>query len=346
MNIVKGIEGDYIETKDDHLIFDVKGLLHPDDRKICFIRFYPDPSGDREKNGIKYTKIYDLDERYSFLKKKYPKYVFYSENFDLELQGVKNENIKKIYTPRDYFNALYEKKDLSRLEKLSLELCDIFIKQGDLSEGSIGITGSPMVGLNKNSSDIDLVIYGTENSLAFQDRLAQILRGGATFCREYNLQEYQVHYDWRVGGSGVPFDIFLKCERRKLHQGMYKGFEFFIRYIKSPEDWQGTYMDYVYKNYGRIKVKARIIDSRDSIFTPCSYKIDPQEIIECSPSSDNYSMKDIREVNSFRGRFCEHAIEGEDVIIEGKLEKVSYKHEQEYFRILLSDQIKDKMTLA
>ena len=45
---MKGIEGDYIETK-DNLFFDVKGILHPKDRKICFIRFYPHSDGDRVK---------------------------------------------------------------------------------------------------------------------------------------------------------------------------------------------------------------------------------------------------------------------------------------------------------
>ena len=63
-----GIEGDYIETKTTHLFFDVKGLHHPNDRKICFIRFYPHENGDRLKEGKKYEKVYDLDKRYSFLK--------------------------------------------------------------------------------------------------------------------------------------------------------------------------------------------------------------------------------------------------------------------------------------
>ena len=74
MNIIEGIEGDYIETKDSNLFFDVKGLFHPNDRKICFIRFFPSPDGDRIKEGIKYRKIYELHERYIFLKENYPKY--------------------------------------------------------------------------------------------------------------------------------------------------------------------------------------------------------------------------------------------------------------------------------
>ena len=65
LSFLKGIEGDYIETKNDGLIFDVKGLLHPKDRKICFLRFYPSPEGDRVRYGKHYKKIYDLKKRYN-----------------------------------------------------------------------------------------------------------------------------------------------------------------------------------------------------------------------------------------------------------------------------------------
>ena len=67
MDHLKGIEGDYLETKEDHLFFDIKGVHHPKDAKICFIRFHPDPNGDREINGMKYKKIYDLAERFAYL---------------------------------------------------------------------------------------------------------------------------------------------------------------------------------------------------------------------------------------------------------------------------------------
>ncbi|MFX1237643.1 MAG: hypothetical protein ACFFAS_10740 [Promethearchaeota archaeon] len=342
MDIVKGIEGDYLETK-EHLFFDIKGIHHPRDRKICFLRFYADPQGDRLKDGTRYKKIYDLKERYAYLKKNYPKYIFFSERLDLELQGVKNDDILKIYTPRNYRIELEKKKDRSKLENCSLELCELFTSEGDLPSESIGISGSPMVGLNKEQSDIDLIVYGTQESLRFQSHLSDVLNDQDNFCRQYNLEEYQIHYDWRVGGSNVPFDKFFECEKQKLHQGIYKGFEFFIRYIKSPEDWKGAYGDYRYENYGRIKLKARILDSTDSIFTPCSYKIEPLELQEGKPNSSDFNIKDILEVNSYRGRFCEHAVNGETVIIEGKLEKVIYKENSQYLRIMLTDQVRDAM---
>ncbi|MHA1723804.1 MAG: hypothetical protein ACTSYC_01490 [Promethearchaeota archaeon] len=340
--IIEGIEGDYIETKKDHLFFDVKGILHPSDRKICFIRFYPDPAGNRIKNGLRYKKIYDLKKRFEFLNKNYPQYLFYSQQWDVELQGVKNEDIKKIYTPREYLKSLTHRSNLTRLEKCSLELCSLFISEGNLPEHTIGISGSPMVGLYKDDSDIDLIIYGTEISKQFQEYLPSIFEDN-NFCRKYTLSEYQTHYEWRVGGSDIPFDMFLFTEQRKLHQGMYKGFEFFIRYIKSPKDWCGSYDDYKFKNLGRISLKAKIINSDDSIFTPCSYQIEPQKILHVDIKDKEIMMKEIKEISSFRGRFCEQAKAGENVLVEGKLEKVYFQDKLSYYRILLQDQVLDKM---
>jgi hypothetical protein len=262
----------------------------------------------------------------------------------MELQAVPNDQIRKIYCPRDYLKDVLEKNHLSRIEKCSLELCELFVELGKIPIENIGITGSPMIGLQKDDSDIDLIIYGTDISLSFQEKLRVILKEN-NFCMEYNLQEYQTHYEWRAGGSDIPFDKFLFCERRKLHQGMYKGFEFFIRYIKSPEDWGGNFYDYQYENCGRIRLKAKIIDSQEGIFTPCSYKIETLQIIENNSNLKTINLNMIKEISSFRGRFCEQAIPGEVVMAEGKLEKVLYKNKREYHRILLQDQVSDKMII-
>ncbi|MHA1272503.1 MAG: hypothetical protein ACTSQP_09790 [Promethearchaeota archaeon] len=340
----KGIEGDYIELENNQLIFDVKGVLHPKDKKICFLRFYPDPKGDRIRNNVKYKKIYDLKERFDFLKKNYPQYIFFSEQLDIEIQGVRNSEIKKIYHPKDFLISLEDKKKLTKTEELSLELCNLFIEQGGVPKESIGISGSLMVGLNKDESDIDIIIYGTSISHDFQESLNKILLNPNNYCRQYNLEEYKSHYKWRVGGSNIPFEKFLFSERRKKHQGIFKDREFFIRYIKSPNDWGGTFYDFKYKNYGRITLMAEIVDATDSIFTPCSYQINPLKIIDIKNIGQQEIRKDeIIEAASFRGRFCEQAIEGEKILIEGKLEKVYYKTNREYFRILLQDQINDKM---
>ena len=344
MNFLKGIEGDYIETKNDNLFFDVKGLLHPKDRKICFLRFYPTSQGDRVRNGKYYSKIYDLKQRYQFLRSNYPKYLFYSKELDLELQGVRNEDIKKIYTPRENLKRLKLTSQLSNLEESSKNLAELFISEDIIPEDSIGITGSSMVGLATKDSDIDLIIYGTEISLSFQKELERIFQTSKV-CRKYNSEEYHSHYKWRAGGSNVSYEDFIKSESRKLHQGKFRGTDFFIRYIQSPKDWIGSFDDYKFKNYGRILLKSEIIDATNSIFTPCSYKINVLNVLDKSQIIGNMNFNKITEISSFRGRFCEQADKGEKVLVEGKLERVSFKDKEIYFRILLGDQVQDKMII-
>ncbi|TFG06440.1 MAG: hypothetical protein EU539_07665 [Promethearchaeota archaeon] len=344
MDFVQGIEGDYLESKNDNLIFDVKGLLHPKERKICFIRFYPHPDGDRSRDGLKYKKIYDLQARYSFLRKNFPKYLFFSNERDLELQGVRIEDIKEIYTPRDYFKKLQTKHDLSNIENYSKDLCNLFINECDISDTSIGISGSPMVHLNKEDSDIDLIIYGTDTSLKFQEKLVKLFNTSVNL-RKYNLEEFKNHFNWRAGGSNITFKEFLRSERRKLHQGKYHDHDFFIRYIKSPEDWNHDFYDLIYENFGRVKIKAKISDSRESIFTPCSYKVESVKVLDSSKIKRTHDKVNLLEINSYRGRYCEQATKGEAVSVAGKLERVQVKNNDPYFRILLENPKMDYMVI-
>jgi predicted nucleotidyltransferase len=340
MQIPKGIEGDYLETKENNLFFDIKGYHHPQGRKICFLRYYQDANGERIKEGKKYKKIYSLDERYLKLREDYPQYLFFSNELDLELQGVEIKDIKKIYTPRDFYAELKSRKILSENEKQSKNLCELFIAGGSVPEDAIGISGSPMIGLSNENSDIDVILYGTRVCLEFQDKLKKLLLT-SNKCRMYNLSDYKTHYNWRVGGSGISFENFLRSEKRKLHQGKFHGIDFFIRYVKSPNDWNGTFYDYKFKNLGRIKIKAKIVDSTDSIFSPCSYKINVIEVVDKNLIINDLNLENITEINSFRGRFCEHAKKGETVLVKGKLEEIIFKGKEKHLRILLTYQTQD-----
>jgi predicted nucleotidyltransferase len=342
MKIPLGIEGDYIETKTTSLFFDVKGLNHPVDRKICYIRFIPDENGDRIKDGIKYKKVYDLEERDRLITEKYPQYRSYFPDYDMELQCVRNEEIKKIYSPRQYLNSLRNKRSLNNIEKRTLEMCDLLITKTNIPKNQIGVTGSPMIGLNSKDSDIDLIIYGTKVSKNFQERLKSLFSMNNNL-RQYNLKEYEKHYEWRVGGSNISFDQFIRTEKRKLHQGKFYDTDFFIRYIKSPNDWKGNFYQYEFKNLGRISLIAEILNDEDGIFTPCSYKINCEKVIT-SDIDINEIKSELNEVFSYRGRFCEQANAGERFLIDGKLEEVNYKG-SEYYRIMLTHQKLDKMIL-
>ena len=339
------IEGDFIETKKNSLIFDVKGILHPKDRIICFIRYYPDPNGDRIKNNIRYSKIYDLKKRYKFLRKNYPEFLFYSTQINKELQGVYIKEIKQIFKPKNCYKNLKKTNILTQNQQKALNFCDILIDNTQITNTDIGITGSIMVGLDNEKSDIDVIIYGTENGLNIQEELKRIYENENIPIRKYTIDEFQKLFEFRVSKSNISFEDFIKSEKRKLHQGKFYEINFYIRYIKSPQDWGGTFSDYNYNDYGRIKVKAKILDSTNSIFTPCTYKIKALKLIEMVPTANQIDLKKIQEIASYRGRFCEQVFNQEKVFVEGKLEKISFKKRKEYFRVLLGEHNQDKMFL-
>jgi predicted nucleotidyltransferase len=51
--------------------------------------------------------------------------------------------------------------------------------------------------------------------------------------------------------------------------------------------------------------------------------------------TDGPAVDDLREITSFRGRFCEQAREGERVLARGKLEKVVVREGEVYYRLPL-----------
>jgi predicted nucleotidyltransferase len=55
-------------------------------------------------------------------------------------------------------------------------------------------------------------------------------------------------------------------------------------------------------------------------------------------------VSDLREITSFRGRFCEQTEEGERILAQGKLERVVAPKGEIYHRLLLGGQ-GDSMTV-
>ncbi|KYH41109.1 MAG: hypothetical protein AYL32_007850, partial [Candidatus Bathyarchaeota archaeon B26-2] len=85
------------------------------------------------------------------------------------------------------------------------------------------------------------------------------------------------------------------------------------------------------------KVKAKVVDNSDAIFTPCRYVIDEVKVLEGTDVSP------LREIISFRGRFCDQARRGEMVIAQGKVEKVMERDGTEFFRLVLGAKPSDFM---
>ncbi|MHA1789087.1 MAG: hypothetical protein ACTSXT_07660 [Candidatus Helarchaeota archaeon] len=332
-------EGFFIETYDG-LIFDVKGHIHPENKIISFIRYFPAIDGNRKRNGVKYKKVYSISDRTEILRKIHPEYLFYDPILDTNLQGVLNKDIKYIYNPVNFRLTLKKKQNLTSLQKSALNFTDILINSTNCDENKIGISGSLMVDLETKNSDIDIIIYGAKNVRMVYDNMSKIFSDKNDINR-YSIDQYKKLYKFKRKDTKISWKDFIKIESRKLFQGIFKGIDFYIRGIKDWDEIEYSYGDFKIKNYGYATIKGRIKNNSESIFTPCIYKTYETEIL-----TKNFPDLQIDEIFSYRGRFSELLNEGESFIAHGKIEKVITNTKSSYYRLIVGSSKNDYLKLV
>lgn len=328
-------EGDFIETSEGSL-FDVKSLIHPPNRIIAFLRYFPDKKGEREKNGRSYSKVYSLSKRYTLLKERYPQYLVYDPVFDEKLCEVPVDSVKNQYKPVEKLRELLSSNSLDMLESLALQLAKQLKEIANIPWNAIGISGSIMVRLHKPSSDIDAIVYGSKNCRKVHSTLENLLSEKQGAFKPYTRRGLKALFDFRLKDTMMSYEDFVRTESRKVLQGKFMQTEYFIRFVKDWSEIGEKYGDVRYVNVGYARVEATVVDDSESIFTPCVYKISDARVLE------GPQIKPLEEIASFRGRFCEQARNGEVVIAQGKVERViDNKRNREHFRLLLGNKPSD-----
>jgi hypothetical protein len=337
---MKAREGDLLETPDG-AIFDVKGLAHPNDRIVAFIRFFLEEKGDRKKNVLTYRKVYSFSDRYSLLREKFPAYLVYDPVFDETLCEVPFNKVKKHFDPVKKLKQLRNSKTLDALENKALQLTELLKQNSNIPWSTIGISGSILAGLHKIGSDIDPIVYGSANCRRVHSSLQEMFNDPHSPLKPYSQHELRSLFDFRSKDTAMDFEDFVRTESRKVFQGKFTKTDYFIRFVKNWDEIEEKYGDTQYKNSGYAKIKATVVDDSESIFTPCRYAIKNTNVMEGT------KLSPITEIASFRGRFCEQATRGETVIAQGKIERVTdLKRHQEYFRLLIGNKPSDYMILA
>jgi len=335
-------EGDFLETR-DNLIFDVKGLLHPHNRVIAFLRYYPSEDGERKREGVRYRKVYSLDERFSVLKDKFPSYVYFDKVYDSIMQGVPVNDVARLYQPTEKLTEMSSNRaTLDKFERDSLEFCEILSGCASVNINRLGLSGSILVGLHNLKSDIDIIVYGSESCLAVYGALNNLYSNADSSVRPYNDAELKKLFSFRSADTVTRWESFLRTERRKRLQGKFKNYEYFLRFIKDWKELKLNYGDLTYRSLGKVTIKAEVADDSEALFTPCIYKIKNAEIVEEQEARELI----IDEIASFRGRFCEVARNEEPISARGKLELVIDKSGNTHHRVIVGGEKDDFLTLS
>ena len=309
------IEGFAVETIDD-LIFSVKGLLHPPGRVIAYLRYLPDPEGERTRDGVRYRRVYQFDEQEAILGAQYPVYLADDPVFGLRMQSVPRHGIRTVHDPRVYLTSLDGCGPDDPLEEDALMLAALLRETAGVSRRDLGISGSLMVGLQQPGSDLDLVIYGEEKGRKVYRALEEAVRQAYGPLRRPTRQELALLHAEHRPDTPLPFEEFARLQARKVNEVRFRGRETFIRFVKLVEEIDEGYGDQRYEQLGTRAVRARVVDDCDAIFTPCRYGIEKVAFLDDGPAPEP------REIVSYRGRFSDQVRLGEWAVARGQLERV------------------------
>ena len=331
------IESAYLETVEG-LFFAVKGMVHPPDRTIAILRYVPEAGGERHKDVRAYHRVYHFAEQEEILRMSYPQYLYYEPLYQVILQGVPHACIKRIYDPSQRLFEIAAQDRRDDLEADAYAFAALLQEQSGVPWTSLGVSGSLLIGLQVASSDLDLTIIGDQACRAVYHSLKRCLETGMSpELRRFDHQELEQLYQERVADTWMSFEDFVLSEKNKVFQGKFKERTYFIRFIKAPDEVGERYGDYRYTPLGQAGLTARVTSAEEAIFTPCRYPLAEVKLFE------GIQVETVEEIVSYRGRFCEQANAGDQIVAIGTVERVQAREGQTWQRLLLGNHRQDTM---
>jgi len=241
------------------------------------LRYVPDPDGSRRRGEQCYEKLEHLDSLV-FIEKEQPSY----------FAGVPPGDVIDTFLPAGGL------ADSARRDSRVARLLDLM---SPLPSGVLGITGSRLLGLENDESDIDMVIYGQWWEVA-RDIVARATAEGV--LEPMDEKTWRVIYEKRR--PEISFDEFLAHEERKCNRGAIGGTYFDLLFTR---EWEQVEPD--------IRLESRLCTSTlEAEVTAADFAFD-------SPSVLRIEHPDVAAVVSYSHTYAGQALPGELIEARGQV---------------------------
>ncbi len=307
---------DQIRTLDG-MIFTVVGNVHPPNRVQAYLKYTPSRDGVGCKRILKRYSMEDLEATLIYLSEFAPQHLFHDETLGFEFSGPLRVNVERHFKPEECLERILAVEgDVleRRAAELALELSD---KSGVPIE-NFGVTGSILLGIHHPGfSDLDITVYGRENSRKVVDVLKGLAHGRDNNFNGFSIEDLRRFFSERGVGSALSFEEYANIYRRLWSRGFYKGTFFSVHPVKLESEVDERYGDRVYRQLGGAEAEMVVSDVEDSIFYPAVYGVEDASVRE------GLNVECLREIISFEGLYCGVASPGERLGVRGVVEEVA-----------------------
>lgn len=296
------LEGSYVEVG-DYVVYAVKGVSHPPKGVIAVPNYI--------KFGGSVIKLKSFNSSMDFIRRHSRDFLIYDEYLGQEVPCIPLEEITRIYDP------IYGKSHLKidAVSSTALRMVDLIVENSRVESDFVGITGSVLLGLHNESSDIDIVVYGINNCLKAYEALRLMRESNMTGYLSGNALEKILE---SRSDTFMEPTVWARHERRKLTNGVFMGRPYTLKLVPFPEEFWDKYGERRFKEIGRTVIRFQVSDASKGIFTPCCYEVRVVSVIEGPDISTKISS-----IVSYRSRFAEQLRDGEVGVASGRLEMSS-----------------------
>lgn len=328
---------DFIRTQEG-FFFCVVGPYHPPDRVFAYVKYVPDRRGKWKDNHTSYKRVMraytipDLLETFNLLKFKHPQYLFHSKEYGITMTAVPHSYILEHYKPEEKLAKILKTTKKDALQKKLAAFVGFICRRSGVTLNDFGVTGSILLDIhNPKFSDIDVTIYGLQNSLKVKEALTRTYGKSDSRIKRF---EGAVLDDWckkKAARFPLSFDDARRIYERKWNLGVFDDVMFSVHPTHLEMELPEMYGDETFRPEGQLTLRAVVSDDSESLFLPCVYKVRDVRGIEGKPVKIG-----IQEVATYESLYDSLAKIGEEIVVKGKLERVYNSHNgMEHYRILV-----------
>jgi predicted nucleotidyltransferase len=320
---------DAIVTKEG-LIFRVLGYDHPPEACFCDLEYAPtsifksiNPKAPRGHGKPTYYKLYE-DEAWTYLETNYPKYLTPHAMLQKRVIGVRHCDIVEVRRPQEMLKRLLARPEKDELLTATRDVLELVTKHSGLRSEDFGVFGSMLHGFHHPElSDIDLIVYGRENTIKLREALRELYGEASPLRNEFDTNQAVRGKRWRF--RNLSPEEYMWHQQRKLIYALFKDKKS-GRTIKTEfepvKDWKEINNEYDSGTKilprGWVKITAQIAEDSEASFIPSKYGTRSMGVLESTKESDHASR-----VVSYLEEFRLQAGKGERVFIEGNLEEIT-----------------------